>query len=127
MSREESIKPEHLPQSWNETGRIHDWWKPLRISLLVLRKNWKWIAIAVVPVLIATLILFEARTSQLQARVLSWIAARLSYSMGSGPSATIAFPSGGPFNEERGYAKLPGFSRRLKNSGFRITSQARLS
>src|ERR1041384_3822556 len=47
--------------------------------------------------------------------------------MRAGPSATIAFPSGGPFNEARGYAELPGFSRRLKNSGFRITSQARLS
>jgi membrane peptidoglycan carboxypeptidase len=127
MSREESLRPDHLPQSWNETSKIHDWRKSLRISLLILRKNWKWIAIAVVPVLIVTLILFEARTSQLQARVLSLIAARLSYSMGTGPSATIAFPSSGPFNEARGYAELPGFARRLTNSGFRITSQARLS
>src|ERR1051326_1462646 len=127
MSREESMRPEQLPEAWGETEKVRDWWKPLRISLLVLRKNLRWVMIAVVPVVIATLILFEARTSQLQAHVLSLIAAKLSYSMGSGPSATIAFPSSGPFNEARGYAELPGFARRLTKAGFRITSQARLS
>jgi membrane peptidoglycan carboxypeptidase len=127
MSREESIGPEELEQGWDEGESVRDWGKPLRISLLSLRENWRWVAMAVVPVLVATVILFEARTSEIEARILSSIAAKLSYSMGAGPSATIAFPSSGPFNEARGYAELPGFARRLTGAGFRITAQARLS
>jgi membrane peptidoglycan carboxypeptidase len=127
MSREESIGPEELPQSWDQPETVQDWWKPLRLNLLILRKNWRWVMLAVVPAVIGTLVLFEARTSELQARILSLIAAKLSYSIGAGPSTTIAFPSSGPFNEARGYAELPGFARRLTDAGFRITAQARLS
>ena len=130
MSREESIGPEELPQEWEiplQTENVRDWWAPFKFSLLILRKNWRWIALAAVPVLIGTLILFEARTSELQSRILSSMAAKLSFKIGTGPSATIAFPSGGPFNEARGYAELPEFARRLSDSGFRISAQARLS
>src|SRR6266481_6462739 len=121
MSREESIGPEELPQDWDQPESLPDWWKPLKINLLILRKNWRWVMLAVVPVVIGTLVLFEARTSELQARILSSIAAKLSYSIGAGPSTTISFPSSGPFNEARGYAELPGFARRLTDAGFRIT------
>ena len=65
--------------------------------------------LTVVPVLIATVVLFEARTSEIEARLLSSIAAKLSYSVQPGPSPTISFPDGGPFNEQRGYAGLPEF------------------
>src|SRR5579862_3887545 len=99
MSREESIGPQELPQDWDQPENIRDWWKPFRTNLLILRKNWRWIMLAVIPVLIGTLVLFEARTSELQARILSLVAAKLSYKVAAGPSATITFPSSGPFNE----------------------------
>jgi len=66
MSREESIGPEELPQEWElpaPAENARDWWTPFKINLLILRKNWRWVMLAVVPVLIGTLILFEARTS----------------------------------------------------------------
>src|SRR5262249_48245311 len=127
MSREESIAPEELPQDWHQPEKLRDWWKPFRINLAILRKNFRWILLTVVPVLLATLLLFEARTSKLQARILHLIAARLSYSVAPGPSAAVAFPASGPFNEARGYAELPGFSQRLNDAGFRITAQVRFS
>src|SRR5579884_3345444 len=127
MSREESIGPEEIPQDWDQPESVRDWWKPFRTNFLILRKNWRWIMMAVVPVLIGTLVLFEARTSELQSRILSSVAAKLSYKVAAGPSGTIAFPSSGPFNEARGYAEIPGFARRLTGAGFHITAQARLS
>src|SRR5215471_16871405 len=127
MSREESVGPEELPQEWHQPDGAREWWAPLKISALILLKNWRWVMLAVVPVLIGTLVLFEVRTSGLQARILSLVAAKLSYSVQAGPSTTIAFPSSGPFNEAKGYAELPEFAQRLSDAGFRITAQARLS
>jgi hypothetical protein len=85
------------------------------------------VALTVIPVLLATVGLFEARTSGIEARILSTIAAKLSYTVLPGPSPTIAFPQGGPFNEQRGYAALPEFEHRLTDAGFRVVAQARLS
>ena len=127
MSREESVSPEGLPEQWNGIEHHRDWWKPFRINLLVLKNNSRWVMLTVLPVVFATVGLFEARTSEIEARVLSSIAAKLSYQIGPGPSQSIAFPAGGPFNESRGYAGLPEFERRLTDAGFRIVAQARLS
>src|SRR3954471_18252240 len=127
MSREESVSPEGLPEQWNGVEHHRDWWKPFRINLLVLKNNSRWVMLTVLPVVFATVGLFEARTSEIEARVLSSIAARLSYQIGPGRSQSIAFPAGGPFNESRGYAGLPEFEHRLTDAGFRIVAQARLS
>jgi membrane peptidoglycan carboxypeptidase len=70
---------------------------------------------------------YEARTSALQAFLLSRYAARLSYSVEAGPSSRIVFPRGGPFNEQRGYTRLPEFERRLLAQGFTVKEQARIS
>lgn len=127
MSHEESASPEGLPEDWEHVGTRRDWWKPFRINVLILKSNSRLVMFTVIPVLIGTLVLFEARTSEIEARVLSSIASRLSYSVQPGPSPTIAFPSGGPFNEQRGYAGLPEFEHRLTDAGFRVVAQARLS
>lgn len=127
MSHEESASPEGLPEGWNQAENVRDWFKPFRINLLILKNNFRWVALTVTPVLLATVILFEARTSEIEARILSTIAAKLSYTVLPGPSPTIAFPLGGPFNEQRGYAGLPEFEHRLTDAGFRVVAQARLS
>ncbi|HYR85870.1 MAG TPA: transglycosylase domain-containing protein [Terriglobia bacterium] len=57
----------------------------------------------------------------------SRVAARLSYGIGPGPSPRIAFPESGPFNEARGYSKLPEFERELMDAGYHIVEQVRLS
>ena len=127
MSREGLIDPEDLPRRWTPSGILRDWWKPFRIAVRTLRRHSRWVIPAAVMVSIATVGVFEARTSFFEARILSSIGARLSYSLDSGPSPTIAFPSGGPFNEIRGYALLRGFQHRLTDEGFRVVAQARLS
>src|SRR5438105_7028734 len=106
---------------------VRDWWKRFRVHFLVLRENSRWLFLTAVPVLFATVGVFEARTSEIEARLLSSAAARLSYTMGAGPSPSITFPSSGPYNEIRGYTDLPGFERRLTDAGFRVVAQARLS
>src|SRR5579862_3291122 len=127
MSHEESASPEGLPENWNPLENRRDWWKPFRINLLILKNNTRWVLLTVIPVLLATVGLFEARTSEIEARILSSIASKLSYTVQPGPSPTITFPLGGPFNEQRGYAGLPEFEHRLTDAGFRVVAQARLS
>src|SRR5215467_11812002 len=127
MSRGESVSPEGLPEEWDGVGNRRDWWKPFRNNLLILRNNSRWVTLTVLPVVFATVGLFEARTSEIEARILSSIAAKLSFRIEPGPSPSIAFPSGGPFNEHRGYAELPEFAHRLTDAGFRVAAQARLS
>src|SRR5438105_3359124 len=127
MSREDLLVPDDLPERWREEESVRDGLKTFRINLLILRNNWRWIALTVLPVLVVTVALFEARTSVIEARILSHVATNLSYSIGAGPSPRITFPSSGPFNESRGYAELPAFGQRLRESGFRIVAQARLS
>ena len=127
MSREDLLLPEDLPERWRVEKSLRDGLKSFRINLLILKNNWRWIALTVVPVVFVTVALFEARTSIIEARILSHVATNLSYTIGNGPSPRITFPSGGPFNESRGYAELPEFGQRLTESGFRIVAQARLS
>src|SRR5581483_7724083 len=52
---------------------------------------------------------------------------RLFYSLEDGPSRAIAFPRAGPFDERRGYSKLPAFQARLTAQNYRVTRQARQS
>ena len=101
------------------------WWN-LRASSLSWRKH-RLLLIAVILVAFAGAAFYEMRTSEIQSKVFSAIAARLSFTLGQGPSPEIAFPSAGPLNEIRGYTKLPVFVRRLIDTGFRVVGQARIS
>jgi len=102
------------------------WWKSLRTRILALPDSRKLLWILAF-VMIATVLLFELRTSQFEATALSAITSKLYYRLGAGPSSSIVFPSSGPFNEIRGYTELPEFTQRLTNAGFHIAEQARLS
>lgn len=69
----------------------------------------------------------EIRTSWLQSELLSAFGRQLSFTVESGPSANVRFPTGGPYDRRLGYATLPGFIERLRERGFSIEAQARLS
>jgi membrane peptidoglycan carboxypeptidase len=69
----------------------------------------------------------ELRTSATQSWLLSRYAASLSYEIAPGPSPSIAFPRGGPFDAHRGYPRLGDFSRRLTSVGYTVAEQARQS
>src|SRR5438093_11567926 len=57
--------------------------------------------------LVAVLIGYELRTSALQSLVLSYYARQLSFTVEKGASPRIVFPDSGPFDERRGYTKIP--------------------
>src|SRR5262245_11927459 len=126
MSREIST-PENFSAKLSLIGIILAWWKSFRTRVLVPPKNSRKLWLTLVPAVLGSALVFEARTSQFEARALSALSAQLSYRTGPGPSSNISFPSSGPFNEIRGYAELSEFVLRLKDAGFHITEQARLS
>jgi membrane peptidoglycan carboxypeptidase len=77
-------------------------------------------------VIIARIIQIEIETSRLQARYLSELTRDIGFTVGSGPSPHIRFPtSSGPYDIRLGYAGLPTFAARLKARGFAIANQAR--
>ena len=74
------------------------------------------------------LIRAELRTSYLQSTLLARYAAGLTYQVDDGPSASIRFPTTGPFNERLGYVALPAFIDSLTQRGrFAVARQARVS
>jgi membrane peptidoglycan carboxypeptidase len=86
-----------------------------------------WVYVLALAALALALGWYELRTSALQALVFSRLAAALSYTVEPGPSPRIAFPADGPFDERRGYARLPELQRRLAAAGWRVVEQARQS
>ena len=95
------------------------------------RRSARWLKLAVVVALcvggLASVTYHELRTSAMQSWLLSRYAARLSYEIEPGPSPSIAFPRGGPFDAQRGYPRLGDFSRRLASAGYTVAEQARQS
>src|SRR5262252_6687319 len=92
----------------------------------------RWLKIVGVVVLVlgglASLAYHELRTSAIQSWLLSRYAARLSYEVKPGPSASIAFPRGGPFDTERGHGALRAVGRHpaLSRAGGGGTGHPRL-
>jgi membrane peptidoglycan carboxypeptidase len=70
---------------------------------------------------------WEMSTAALESRLFSALAARMTYSVEPGRSSLITFPSKGPFDRRLGYSRVPEFTRRLEDRGFRYTSQARFT
>lgn len=87
----------------------------------------RWLTPVSIVVAIVSAVGYEARTSKLQASLLSQYASRLDYTVGPGRSQSIVFPDRGPLNEQRGYARLEDFTRRLVGAGYLVAEQARFS
>jgi hypothetical protein len=87
----------------------------------------RWTKAALVALLVTAAVLYEARTSAIEALVLSHYGSRMGYAVENGPSPRIVFPSGGPFDERRGYARIPEFRARLEAQGYQIIRQAHVS
>jgi membrane peptidoglycan carboxypeptidase len=74
---------------------------------------------------VALLVLLESQTSVLQALFFTHWSRTLSYHVETGAAGTIAFPATGPFDERRGYTRLPALLPRLAGDGLAIAAQAR--
>jgi hypothetical protein len=87
----------------------------------------RWLALLFVLGLLAIvvwLVARELRTSELQARELSRIAHEASFQVEDGPSPSIRFPTGGPYDERLGYTQIPDFVARLSAAGQDATATA---
>jgi len=69
----------------------------------------------------------EMRTSNLQSREFSRLAATLTYSLEPGPSDAIVYPGEGPFDKRLGYSALGEFLPRLLKRDYLISEQVRFS
>ncbi|WP_299708420.1 transglycosylase domain-containing protein [uncultured Pontibacter sp.] len=82
--------------------------------------------LVVIGVVVAAVV-YEARTSRLQARELSRFAATLTYQVEPGASDAIIYPKHGPFDTRLGYAQLPQLIDRAQARGMEVMQQARFS
>lgn len=92
-----------------------------------IRRLWQWPLIALVVLSLAAIAAYELIASPFQATLLAKYAERLNFGLENGASQQILFPKHGPYDIRLGYVGLPEFSKRLVNSGFAITQQARIS
>jgi membrane peptidoglycan carboxypeptidase len=81
----------------------------------------------VVLLVLAGLLAGEARISYLQSWYFSRQAAGFSYHLAEGASDSVCFPGFGPFDERRGYRRIPELADALDGKGFAVTAQTRLS
>ncbi|MDO8769093.1 MAG: transglycosylase domain-containing protein [Burkholderiaceae bacterium] len=84
-------------------------------------------ALLILLVVLGLLVGQEMRSSNYQARFFTALANKASYTVGAGPSPAIRFPQSAPYDDRLGYSQLPVFLEKLKNRGFEITRQARIS
>jgi membrane peptidoglycan carboxypeptidase len=93
--------------------------------------NKKWLKtglwMALCGLLVAGFIFVEIRTSLLQSWFFTRTNEQLSYQLTKGPSDAIAFPRSAPFDDRRGYSKLPAFRSHLEAQGYQVAQQVRQS
>src|SRR5262249_43042012 len=87
----------------------------------------RWAAAVGVVLLIGWGVAAETRTSLLQSRFFANLAQEMSFAAQPGPSETVRFPSGGPFDERLGYAELPDVISALRAEDFVVDRQAQWS
>jgi membrane peptidoglycan carboxypeptidase len=93
------------------------WWR--RAATLVLA--------ALVVLIVVPLVLTEVRSSTFQAQYFAEAAGKLKFWMEPGPSPSIRFPQGGPYDQRLGYSEMPFFLDRMLAKEYRIEAQARFS
>ncbi len=99
----------------------------LNLPRLRFRRPPKWLVWSLLGALMASLVIYEIRSSALQSRLLSHSARQMTYKIEPGASPNIVFPNQGPFNLRYGYSQLPDFQQRLESQGFTVKQQARFS
>jgi membrane peptidoglycan carboxypeptidase len=88
-------------------------------------KIWLWSALFFL--LFIACIFIEIRTSLLQSWFFTRTNEQLSYKPAAGRSAEIAFPRPAPFDDRRGYSKIPAFQTQLESHGYQVSQQVRQS
>jgi membrane peptidoglycan carboxypeptidase len=92
-----------------------------------LRRLWLWPLIFVVLLLGAMVAAYELIASPFQAMVLAGYGKRLTFQMKEGANPEPVASPQGPYDVRLGYPSLPNYLTRLKEQGFEVTHQARVS
>jgi membrane peptidoglycan carboxypeptidase len=87
----------------------------------------RWLIPFTLVSLVLIFVVWEARTSRVQAAILSKMASKLSFAMAPGPTDSVVYPVKGPYDIRRGYTKIPSFTDTLRSQGYVVAGQARFS
>jgi membrane peptidoglycan carboxypeptidase len=99
-----------------------------RMFLFINRRRLKkWLRRLAFLLAVLVAIFVEFQTSLVQSWIFTSTNERVYYTLGDGPSREIAFPRPAPFDDRRGYAKLPLFQSRLEAQGYKVVRQVRQS
>src|SRR5262245_17812886 len=106
-------------------------WVPTFVYRLFSIFNFKrlkvWLWWSGIFLLLCAGVFVEIHTSALQTWCFTSTNERLYYKLENGRSEEILFPRAAPFDERRGYSKLPAFQTKLESQGYRVSQQARQS
>src|SRR5471032_36676 len=93
------------------------------------KHGWKafWLLLLIILILLGFAASREMRSSKIQAREFSRLAADLGYSLEPGPSDSMLYPGDGPFDKRLGYSALGEFLPRLLKRNYLVEAQARFS
>ncbi|HSK28357.1 MAG TPA: hypothetical protein VLA17_00185, partial [Candidatus Limnocylindria bacterium] len=115
----EKYIPSELPRIPSLASRLFFFINQRRLKICL-----GWLFFALV---IAAALFVEVQTSVLQSWFFTSTNQRLYYRLAEGPTREIAFPRAAPFDERRGYSKLPALQGRLESQGYRVIQQVRQS
>ena len=111
--------PSDFPRVLSAASRLFSFINHRRVKLWLC-----WLGALLVVFLCAFI---EFQTSALQSWIFTSTNERLYFKLADGPSQEIAFPRSAPFDDRRGYSKLPLFLSRLEGQKYRISRQVRQS
>ena len=97
--------PSEYPRTSTFASRLRSFATKIRLKV--------WLAWIAAFLVVCLAVFIEFRTSILQSWIFTSTNQRLFFTLKDGPSNEIAFPRAGPFDERRGYSKLPFFQSRL--------------
>ena len=104
---------------------------PSLVSRLLFVFNFKrfkvWLWWLGMLAIIAACVFIEIQTSLLQSWFFTSTNERLYYTLQDGRSSEILFPRSAPFDDRRGYSKLPAFQSKLEAQGYKVRQQTRQS
>jgi membrane peptidoglycan carboxypeptidase len=91
------------------------------------RHPWMWAFLVLLLLIGAAIAAYELIASPFQAMVLAGYGKRLTFQIEAGENTSLRTPKAGPYDIRLGYVGLPEYVRRLKEQGFEVTQQARVS
>lgn len=96
------------------------WRLPVLSAITLLR----WGSLAAMVALVVWGVVYEMRTSLVEAMYFTGLDRRMGFKTQAGPTTSAAFPKNGPYDQRLGYAELPQFLSDLTANGYTVADQA---